>query len=125
MNYDRPAFWIVEFFPEVGEKKSPDQYVRDLEKKERAAIRRQLITLSSIRIPREWPNTKLFEHDGLRFYQLTVGRHRLYLYLDTEVRGVNKIIVCYACPKKSQKAKKIDKNRAVTSIRNYMRGKGQ
>ena len=123
MNYKQPTYWKVVFFPELGARNSPDQYIKSLPKKEKVTIRRVLRTLETIEIVTEWSRIKSVKYDGLKFLQLTVGRHRFYLYLDAKNKS-KKIAVCYACPKKSQKAKKTDLNRAVTSIRNYMRGNG-
>ena len=124
MSNNTPKYWKVEFFPDAGEKNSPDQYIRGItNKKEKATIWNKLRSLEKIQYPRDWAGVKPFSYDGLNFYQLTVGRHRFFLHLESTTKP-KKIIVCYAFPKTSNNTKKIDKNQGVTRIRKYKDQKG-
>lgn len=117
MSRAKGKFWQVR--PLTIGTHLPGDYIKQLkETPDRSAIKHSLEVLEKIRITREWPNTKYMRHDGVGFYQLTVGKHRIYLHIDTE-QGVNRAIICYACKKKRQKAEKKDLDRVVTNIQTY------
>ncbi len=117
MHRDKPKYWIIKYSPEIGERKSPHDYINN--SAQRASLYLRLRTIEKIKIVREWPGCKPFLHNSLRFYQLTIGRHRVYIYLDTRDKR-NHAIVCHVCPKVSQKAKKKDLDRATNHIRKYL-----
>lgn len=94
----------------------PKDFLSDIPKEDRVLILNKLEAIEKIRIPREWPNFKVFPHDGENLNQLTAGNYRIYLHL-TNIRGKNLIVVCYICRKSSQEARKKDLNRAVTNMR--------
>lgn len=120
MDYTRKKHWNIRFFPVPDDKRSPEVIIAKIDRDdERAAIFRRLRSIEDVRFPRDWPGSKRFDHDGFAFHQVTVGRHRIYIYPDTN-QGRTDAIVCHICPKKSGSAKKEDLNRVVLNIRNYL-----
>jgi len=124
MNYKRLNYWKVIYFPDIGARRSPKDFIEGLPKEESAIIYRTLRTLEKLEIITQWSKLKSFSHDETKLLQLSVTKkYRLYLYQDTEAKP-KKIVVCYACRKQGQKAKNTDLNRAATSIRNYINRNG-
>ena len=114
-------YWKVEFFPNPGERHSPEVYIGSIQPvKDRAKIYKKLKTLETIQLPTDWPNVKRITHDGERFYQMTIGAHRLYLcpHSARESRA-GKIVVVYACRKRGRKANPKDFRGIVRNLRAY------
>lgn len=118
MQRDKPKYWKIIYSPEMGERKSPHDFINGIE--EKASIYLRLSTLENIKIPREWPGSKPITHDKTTFQQVTIGRYRVYIFLDTR-DDFNLAVVCHACPKVSRKTKRKDLDRIVTHIRKYQK----
>lgn len=109
------SLWDVRFFPPSGNRNSPEDYIYKVIPLEadQVSIVRWLQILSHREIS-DWPNTKIHKLTG-DIFQLTVGKYRLSFVLD-----VRRIIVLHCCPKKGQKTKKIDLQRAELNYKDYL-----
>ena len=106
------AIWNIVFYPSSGSRHSPHDYIGSLSKKnEIALIYRRLKTIQELPME-EWPS-KWIKKIGST-YQLAADNQRVYFGLEEKT-----IVVCYACRKVSQKARKEDLRRAEENFKSY------
>ncbi len=105
------AIWEKVFFPPEGDKHSPIDAIKNIQRPgDRALIMRRLDLISNLDIG-DWPHwVKIVG----KTYQVTAGDYRIYVNLSGK-----KLVICHICRKVSQKALKSDLDRARINFLNY------
>lgn len=110
------ASWQPFFFPCPGEQNSPEDYINGLDNVNEAAnIQIHIETVCRL-TPAYWIGYKPIKPIDTDLWQLTVGKHRIYITLNSKDHMV---VIVYACKKVSQKAKPQDLKRAMANRDKY------
>jgi hypothetical protein len=111
------TIWVVVYFPAPDDRDSPFKYILGLsDVTDQAAIFNRLKLLCERGVA-DWP-TGWYRHLFDKVFEFKIPPHRLMYCLDT-----GKIVILHACRKASQKARKLDLERARLNYKAYQLSK--